>query len=48
MNKFKVVAKEIIIIKIKNRQLTGVDEDSINVDFGTHRTQDEATGWAKH
>lgn len=28
--------------------LTGVNEDSINVDFGTDRTQDEATGRAKH
>lgn len=29
-------------------ELTGVNEDGINVDFGTDRTQDEATGGAKH
>lgn len=28
--------------------LTGVNEDSVNVDFGTDRAQDEATGRAKH
>lgn len=40
--------KSVITVLKKRQGLTGVNEDSINVDFGTDRTQDEATGRAEH
>lgn len=36
------------VLNVDSTELTGVNEDGINVDFGTDRTQDEAAGRAKH